>query len=806
MRFRIGIGAGLLPAVAAAVIGFAVLGQSGPAAAQQLPGGTWGTVIPVSLAAGAPAGTQFVSGSVTSVSCASPGNCAAIGTVYTDTSSTGTDTPYPVVLNETGGTWATPEPVTGITSSTPNQGVVTADVSCAAPGECAAVWTYDDASGDGHAYLIDESGGTWAQAQPVTLGTISNSLGSISCPAPGDCTAVGGYSDGAGSGEPFVMDSSGGTWGAPQEVQGIAGLSSPSPVSAGLTSVSCASAGNCVAGGTYRLSSATEAVDEQVFLATETGGTWGQAQQVAGVAALDSGGWANVRSVSCAGSGECAATGVYKGATNGDFGWAATESGGSWAPAQQLPAPAASIQTTPNEVSCATGGYCVVAGRYVPAAGGSYRVFEATYTAGAWSAQDMPGITGLEGDALNVSCAAPGYCAASGFYFPAGSGLDQAFVADEAAGTWGSARTLTGLPAGEPEINDLSCPAPGYCTAAGLAGATPFTVSEATAAAVSLTASAPTVTYGDEQAETLTATVTSPDGGTPTGTVTVTDGTAGACQITVVNGTGDCTVPATALPAGTGPLTATYDGDASYTSASTSTTVTVAKAATTPVVTVSPATVTSGTNYNATVSVTVDPQFTGTPTGDLTVYLNGKAICWPTLTAGQASCAVTGGLNAGRYPITASYVGDGNFASSTSAAQYLTVAPSVTYSGTIRLTKMGLCLDDRNNSSSNGAVVQVWQCNGQASQKWQVYSDGTIRHNGLCLDAENRGTANGTRVQLWACTGAANQKWDTRNWRIHYDNPAAVNKVLDDTGHGGNGTQQQIWTNTGGTNQYWATS
>jgi YVTN family beta-propeller protein len=132
--------------------------------------------------------------------------------------------------------------------------------------------------------------------------------------------------------------------------------------------------------------------------------------------------------------------------------------------------------------------------------------------------------------------------------------------------------------------------------------------------------------------------------------------------------------------------------------------------------------------------------------------------------------------------------------------------PSLAYSGTIRLTKMGLCLDDRNNNPRNGAIVQVWHCNGEANQKWQVFSDGTIRHNGLCLDAKNRGTANGTKVQLWACTGDANQKWDTRNWRIHYDNPAAVNKVLDDTGHGGNGTQQQIWTNTGGTNQIWATS
>ena len=157
------------------------------------------------------------------------------------------------------------------------------------------------------------------------------------------------------------------------------------------------------------------------------------------------------------------------------------------------------------------------------------------------------------------------------------------FVTDDVGGTWGDAHGVSGLPAGEPEINDLSCPAPGYCTAAGLAGGTPFTVGEATAATVSLTASGPTVTYGDEQAETLTATVTSPDGGTPTGNVTITDGTAGACRIALVNGTGNCVLPATALPGGTDQLTATYDGDASYASASTSTTVTVAKAATTPV-------------------------------------------------------------------------------------------------------------------------------------------------------------------------------------------------------------------------------
>ncbi|HLK01096.1 MAG TPA: RICIN domain-containing protein [Streptosporangiaceae bacterium] len=132
--------------------------------------------------------------------------------------------------------------------------------------------------------------------------------------------------------------------------------------------------------------------------------------------------------------------------------------------------------------------------------------------------------------------------------------------------------------------------------------------------------------------------------------------------------------------------------------------------------------------------------------------------------------------------------------------------PVTTYAGTIRLHKPGLCLDDRLNSRTPSAAVQVWRCNGLASQQWQVMSDGTIRHNGLCLDARASGTANGVRIQLWSCTGAANQQWDTRGWRVHYDNPAASRKVLDDSASGGPGTQQEIYTNTGGANQVWATS
>jgi beta-glucosidase len=178
----------------------------------------------------------------------------------------------------------------------------------------------------------------------------------------------------------------------------------------------------------------------------------------------------------------------------------------------------------------------------------------------------------------------------------------------------------------------------------------------------------------------------------------------------------------------------------------------------------------------------------------------------PGLSITGGSGVISGSPTAkGSFTVTVTATDNGGTKGSVTFGWTVSQQPAVTYSGTIRLYKMGLCLDDRNNSSSNGAVVQVWSCSGLPNQKWQVMSDGTIRHNGLCLDASGYGTTNGTKVQLWACTGNGNQKWDTSNFRIHYDNPAATGKVLDDTGSGGNGTQQQIWTDNGTVNQLWET-
>jgi hypothetical protein len=98
---------------------------------------------------------------------------------------------------------------------------------------------------------------------------------------------------------------SGGTWGTAREMPGTAALDQGLPAEA--LSVSCASAGNCSAGGTY----ADVPDSSQAFVASEVNGTWQKAIEVPGTAALNQGGEAAVNSVSCAMAGNCAAVGYY---------------------------------------------------------------------------------------------------------------------------------------------------------------------------------------------------------------------------------------------------------------------------------------------------------------------------------------------------------------------------------------------------------------------------------------------------------------------------------------------------------------
>lgn len=98
-----------------------------------------------------------------------------------------------------------------------------------------------------------------------------------------------------------------GTWDTAIKVPGTAILNAGG--SAGIAAVSCASAGNCSTGGNYTDHSG----HGQVFVDSQANGTWGTAEQVPGTATLNTGGFAEMSSVSCAPAGTCSAGGFYAG-------------------------------------------------------------------------------------------------------------------------------------------------------------------------------------------------------------------------------------------------------------------------------------------------------------------------------------------------------------------------------------------------------------------------------------------------------------------------------------------------------------
>ena len=95
-------------------------------------------------------------------------------------------------------------------------------------------------------------------------------------------------------------------WGTAMKVPGTATLNRGG--NANVTSVSCASPGNCGAGGIYRDGTR----HFQAFVVSQVSGTWHTAIEVPGTAALNQGGDASITSVSCASAGNCSAGGFYK--------------------------------------------------------------------------------------------------------------------------------------------------------------------------------------------------------------------------------------------------------------------------------------------------------------------------------------------------------------------------------------------------------------------------------------------------------------------------------------------------------------
>jgi len=191
------------------------------------------------------------------VSCASNGNCTAVGG-YVDRQSH----QFGMILSEQAGHWGPAKQTPLPANAGPNRQKSNAprspmgSIACPSAGKCSAIGWYLDKHGNYHGLLLDERGGTWSLSELVfpsgahAVSGISQpgiSLDSLACRSAGNCLAVGAYNPSPSKLRPLLVAERNGSWIKSTEAPPIKGAGKN--YNGSLSSVSCPSAAACVAVG-----------------------------------------------------------------------------------------------------------------------------------------------------------------------------------------------------------------------------------------------------------------------------------------------------------------------------------------------------------------------------------------------------------------------------------------------------------------------------------------------------------------------------------------------------------------------------
>lgn len=321
---------------------------------------------------------------LTSLSCSSPGNCAAVGSTYVGLG--GLLRQLPVVFTETRGSWsANASPSLGNYTSNPVASLNA--VSCPSDGTCVAVGQAALASGNFSAIVTTLADGNWSDANvvgPTSDG--ATGLDAISCPGAGSCVAAGFAQTFSG----LVLDLDAGAWSE----------ANVGAVNESLESVNCVSVGNCVA------------VGSGPAVVTQTHGTWSQSQ-------LSNDGAMRLTSLSCPAAGYCVAVG-FTGSHPDLSPVRAQEVNSVWSvvetPFNSLPQGQEAYFTA---VSCGAANHCTATGTIETVSHFTTQAFVDTDVAGRWSpVTSTPFTSSLRDQSLvvygAVSCLSSDQCTLGG--------------------------------------------------------------------------------------------------------------------------------------------------------------------------------------------------------------------------------------------------------------------------------------------------------------------------------------------------------------------------------------------------------
>ncbi|HEX7245257.1 MAG TPA: PKD domain-containing protein [Solirubrobacterales bacterium] len=271
----------------------------------------------------------------------------------------------------------------------------------------------------------------------------------VSCTPNEDCVAVGRYRDPSETVKPLAEHWDGSEWVITSPAEPAGGTE------ARLESVSCTSAANCVAVGSYR-----NASNVQKTLAEHWDGSEWTIESAPNPGSASA---SRLTGVSCPTSTTCVAVGSYQSAGT-ERTLAVHLVDGAWT-IHETPNPGTQVLTDLAQVSCSSPSQCSAVGYFQ--SGPSLVTLAERWNGVKWVSQSTPTPQG-EGAFSGVSCATAGSCTAAGTYYESGGGW-RPLVERWEGSTWSIPEiTIPSAPAGwwhEAYFEAVSCPQPKACMA-----------------------------------------------------------------------------------------------------------------------------------------------------------------------------------------------------------------------------------------------------------------------------------------------------------------------------------------------------
>ena len=428
-----------------------VFGAGAASAAAPTPGWT-GLQTPVPTGSNAPATNPEEA--IQTEACATAVSCVGAGG-YTD----GGSDSRGLLTALNGGTWSSVEaPLPSDANADPDPAFF--DTACGSSGSCYAVGGYKNNSGGSgspvNGLIETYSGGAWSATEaPVPSNAVGATdshtwLKSVSCPAPGNCVAVGYYVTGPSTAAGLIETLSGGRWTAMEAPQ-VSDADTNNEVE--LAGISCPAPGSCVADGIYHANAGGTGLE----VLTLSGGTWtpsvaplptdsatGTSERVEVSPFIEEFG----KNISCAGT-VCEIAGLYANTAGGIAGLLlhSSTSGGSWT-ASTAPVPSNAASGSSEHVllftaTCGFDGGCVAVGGYTDTSSATRPLVENISAGGASTGLEAPqpsdAATGSSTDALlfGARCISSTDCAAVGGYtISSGSGHAVGLIDTLNGTTW----------------------------------------------------------------------------------------------------------------------------------------------------------------------------------------------------------------------------------------------------------------------------------------------------------------------------------------------------------------------------------